>query len=281
MKIIKIIIVSLLLVGCSKVSENDITATYVSKCVAKEKNDGWFEIFCIEPLKKDQNLKEVKNNYFYNDKTTYSFDGYNLKYKEIKDCYIPIYDKKGNEVGKVPTSVPSFATSKIYRDEIKEISSFFNTQKFKTKITLNDLEELKIKKIDKQELVNLFNEAFEKEPIEVGKFKNIPILNIIQSESSDDYIFQVGYYCEYGVIQKINIEVIFNNNTYLSDLVQKKNPKKEYINMQEDIETFEKYILENQDLDISKSNAYKKEYKKLSGLLISINDENKESKKEF
>ena len=51
--------------------------------------------------------------------------------------------------------------------------------------------------------------------------------------------------------------------------------------MQEDIETFEKYILENQDLDISKSNAYKKEYKKLSGLLISINDENKESKKEF
>ena len=90
MKIIKIIIVSLLLVGCSKVSENDISATYVSKCVAKEKSDGWFEIFCIEPLKKDQNLKEVKNNYFYNDKTTYSFDGYNLKYKEIKDCYIPI-----------------------------------------------------------------------------------------------------------------------------------------------------------------------------------------------
>lgn len=52
--------------------------------------------------------------------------------------------------------------------------------------------------------------------------------------------------------------------------------------MQENIEIFEKYILENQDLDISKSNAYKKEYKKLSGLLISINnDENKESKNEF
>lgn len=273
-KIMIIIMVSLLLIGCSKVSENNITVTYVSKCVTKEKSDGWFEIFCIEPLKKDQNLKEVKNNYVYNDKTTYSFDGYNLKHKEIKDCYIPIYDKKGNEVGKVPTSVPSFATSKIYRDEIEEISSFFNTQKFKTKITLNDLEELKIKKIDKQELVNLFNEAFEKQPIEIGKFKNIPILNIIQSEPNDDYIFQVGYYCEYGTIKKINIEVIFNNNTYLSDLAQKKNPKKEYISMQEDIEVLEKYILENQELDISKSNIYKEEYKTLLILLKSINEEN-------
>ncbi len=273
-KIMIILMVSLLLIGCSKVSENDITVSYVSKCVTKEKSDGWFEIFCIEPLKKDQNLKEVKNNYVYNDKTTYSFDGYNLKYKEIKDCYIPIYDKKGNEVGKVPTSVPSFATSKIYRNEIKEISSFFNTQKFKTKITLNDLEELKIKKIDKQGLVNLFNEAFEKQPIEIGKFKNIPILNIIQSEPSDDYIFQVGYYCEYGTIKKINIEVIFNNNTYLSDLAQKKNPKKEYLNMYKDIEAFEKYILENQELDISKSNIYKKEYNTLLILLKSINEEN-------
>lgn len=273
-KIMIILMVSLLLIGCSKVSENDITVSYVSKCVTKEKSDGWFEIFCIEPLKKDQNLKEVKNNYVYNDKTTYSFDGYNLKYKEIKDCYIPIYDKKGNEVGKVPTSVPSFATSKIYRNEINEISSFFNTQKFKTKITLNDLEELKIKKIDKQELVNLFNEAFEKQPVEIGKFKNIPILNIIQSEPSDDYIFQVGYYCEYGTIKKINIEVIFNNNTYLSDLAQKKNPKKEYLNMHKDIEAFEKYILENQELDISKSNIYKKEYNTLLILLKSINEEN-------
>lgn len=273
-KIMIILMVSLLLIGCSKVSENDITVSYVSKCVTKEKSDGWFEIFCIEPLKKDQNLKEVKNNYVYNDKTAYSFDGYNLKYKEIKDCYIPIYDKKGNEVGKVPTSVPSFATSKIYRNEIKEISSFFNTQKFKTKITLNDLEELKIKKIDKQELVNLFNEAFEKQPIEIGKFKNIPILNIIQSEPSDDYIFQVGYYCEYGTIKKINIEVIFNNNTYLSDLAQKKNPKKECLNMYKDIEAFEKYILENQELDISKSNIYKKEYNTLLILLKSINEEN-------
>lgn len=48
-KIMIIIMVSLLLIGCSKVSENNITVTYVSKCVTKEKSDGWFEIFCIEP----------------------------------------------------------------------------------------------------------------------------------------------------------------------------------------------------------------------------------------
>lgn len=261
--------------GCNKEESNEFVGLpYVSKCVYVDKEDGWFDYFCIELSKKDEAKKSVDGNYEFNQDTNYIFDGINLKYQTLDDHYIPIYDKTNKEVDKVDAPYPSLSVSATYRDEMKRINTFFNNKKFAEKITGEDLKDLQLDKIDKETLVNLFNMAYEKDPIELGEYINIPSISIKSSILNNDYQFQVGYFAEYGNIIKINIEVLYEDGTYLSDLISNDDSTNEQDELYKKLNNIEDFIIYNQKFDISKYSGYNKELEALLNLMNRIENEN-------
>lgn len=270
-----LIIVSLLITGCSETNEIKSEATefpkYVSKCYISDIDyNGWFKYLCIELSKKNNNVKEVADNYRFDESANYVFDGINLKYKSLDEFYIPVYDENKNEISKVEAPYPSYSVSKKYRDEVKKINKFLNDKKFKNEISLYDLKDLDTKFFSKDELVSMFNYAYTKEPVELGNYIDLPFASIINSISNNGFCFQVGYYSEYGNISKINIEIVYDDGKHLSDLVSKGESSKEQNELYSKINKIEQYIILEQKLDISKSDDYDDSLKLLLNVLKGI-----------
>ncbi len=256
MKIIFMIIVSLLYVtGCNKKVDFDENLNsypkFVSKCVTTDSDDGWFYYFCIQYPKKNKNTKEVKNNYQKDNAFSYVFDGFNIKYKKIDGYYIPIYDESGTEVGNIEPAVPSLSVSSQMRNEIKKINDFFMKEDFNRIISEDDLDELELEFIDKSLLVTMFNNAYNKEPIDLGVWVNLPQVEIVKSEKIDNYYFNIGYYVEYGNLQKVNIDLLYEDGSYLSDLVKNKKASEDKVNEYNEFKKIEEYIIKNQTFDLS------------------------------
>lgn len=263
------------IIGCGnykqlKKVKNVESPAFVSKCVVEEGTDQWFNYFCIELPKKDKEKKSVDGNYKFDNTVAYTFDGINLKYKNLDDHYIPIYDNNNKEIDKVEAPYPSLSVSTVYRDEIKTINKFFNEKKFSKKISIKDLIELELQKIKKETLINMFNMAYDKKPISLGKYINLPFVSILSSVSDNGYIFQVGYYVEYGNVIKVNIEIIYDDGTYLSDLVANEGASITQQNLDNKITKIEEFIILNQDFDISNCSAYDESLKMLLNVMKRI-----------
>lgn len=249
---ISLLVFMLLITGCGveKKEENNYPG-FASKCTTIDKTDGWFYFFCIQYPKTDKSIKTVKNNYDRSNAYSYVFDGFNLKYKKLDGYYVKISDKDGNEVGQIEPAFPSLSVSETQRDEINEISDFFANKSFNKIISLTDLEDLNVNTIDKESLVQMFNAAYEKEPIELGKYTDLPQAEIVLSDSEKNYKYSIGYYVEYGNIIKINIDILYDDNTYLSDLIQNNIASNDQIKEYENLKKIEKFIIEKQSFDIS------------------------------
>lgn len=259
---------SLLISGCSGIYNDNLVNNdfpkFVSKCYVSEiDNDGWFKYLCIEPPKENPDKKDVINNFIFNESVNYSFDGINLKYKTIDGYYIPVYDDDKNEISKIEAPYPSYSVSEKYRYEIKKINKFLDDKKFKNVISLDDLEGLELEFFSKEELVSMFNYAYNKDPIELGKYVDLPFVSITNSVSKNGFYFQVGYYSEYGNISKVNIEVIYDDGSHLSDLVRDGKSSEEQNELYSTINNIEQFIILEQELDISKSNDYNESLKLL------------------
>lgn len=268
-------IFALLITGCSnnnKMKEEKIEIPkFVSKCYTGEiDKEGWFKFLCIELPKKNRNVKETLDNYIFNESVSYVFDGINLKYKTLDGYYIPVYDDNKNEISKIEAAYPSYSTSKQYREDIRKINKFLNDKKFERKISIDDLDTIDFKVVTKEELVFMFNSAFDKTPSDLGNYINIPFVAIVNSNYVDDYFYQIGYYCEYGNIRKIDIEVIYENDNYLSNLVSNHNASNEQILFYEKIKEIETNIIVKQNLDIINFNEYDESFKPLSNLLVEL-----------
>lgn len=265
-----LIIIFLIVCGCnsSNLNENENnTINFISKCSFRDGEDGWFKYLCIDVSKKNKNINIIEDNYIFDDKVTYVFDGINLKYQSIENYYIPIYDEEKNEIGRLSSNYPSLSISKELKDEIKEINTYFNKYKFKNKITIDDLKSLNLTFINVHELIDMFNEAIENNPKKLGKYINLPFVSIKQSLNEGGFKYQVGYYLEYGNIRKVDLEVIIEKDS------QKVNSDKKYKKLKEDLKLFEKYILQYQTFDISGCDIYSEDYQLLYNLLLGLENE--------
>ena len=172
------------------------------------KEDGWIYYFKIYSTD-------------YNE-TQYEFNGYNLKYSDMDGYVIEVKDSSTNEV--IDTIKPGYVSlinSKEYKDDIKNISSYFNENGFKKEISLEDLNDLTLKKLNREYIKELFNQAINKEKEEVdGKYAKAPVFGIKSKVSTDKNLegtWQVAYLLDHGDIYKINIEFIDKKGNYVSD----------------------------------------------------------------
>ena len=207
-----------------------------------EKEDCWVCSFTMEYLYSD-----LKIPYYYG----YTCD--NLKYSKLPD-YI-MYGEEQNSSGKytyeIETDHPSYLRNKELNNDIKSISNYFLQKKFTKEIDLNDLEELELEKIDKKEVVNLYNSAINSKLIK--KFGNYPNTNrpiyLTTSMNNNNYTWKLGYVLVMGHIKYVNIELLIGNQ-FLSDLIMKNKATDEQKEIFNSVKNIENYILKNQKFDI-------------------------------
>lgn len=222
--------------------EPNSDVTFPTRYAQIEKEDGWVCNFTME--------------YLYSDLTTPYYYGYNcdnLKYSRLNDyiMYGEEADVNGKFTYEIETDHPSYLRNKELNDDIKKISNYFLEKKFTTIINLTDLEELHLKKIDKQEVVDLYNSAISSKLIK--KFGNYPNTNrtvyLTNSINKDNYTWKLGYVLVMGHIKYVNIELLIDEQ-YLSDLIKENKASAEQKEIFNNIKNIENYIIKNQKFDI-------------------------------
>ena len=205
--IVAIVVVVMSFHSCKLGSDNiDSAINYTSQSVFHETDDGWYYYFIIE---------KVKNS----SKTYYEFNAVNLKYREIPNYVINGYDENGNVVETMLPVPVSLYNGPETKNDIKKISKFFNTSCPDSILTLADMDTLDITAISKKTIVEYYNDALSSPLEQLGNYKDMQISNVVQeSNSNDGYKWQVGYYLNYGNIKCFNIEIIYDDGTYLSDI---------------------------------------------------------------
>lgn len=86
---------------------------------------------------------------------------------------------------------------------------------------MTELEELNLDKIPKEDVIRMFNKAMERGDLKPGKYAFLPEANIVAEESLlSGYKWQVGYYTVHGNIESVRIELLYDKDVHLSDLVE-------------------------------------------------------------
>lgn len=224
-----------------KKSKNDSTSStdYAERMAYIEKKNGWY-FYMYE-----NNFKEL------------FFDGCNLKYPNLKGYYINIYTDKTETV--IYEKIPTFATlstsdfiknNKLERDEVVEIDNFFNEKQFNRKVEEIDLNDLNLENFDKKDILTLYNTLQDKNYSDyLTKFK-LSECKILEDNFDSGYKLNVGILAERKGIAVVRIDIVYNDNQYLSDLVQNDkatNSQKEIFN---NFKKIEQYIVSNQEIDI-------------------------------
>lgn len=237
---------------------------YTLKSVYDEKGDGWLYGFEIAYVKEDNSMN-------------YIFDGYNLKTRPSDlEYYVSYIDETGKEIQRIPSKYATLSTSKKYRDDIKKINTFFNEKKFLGQISIEDLSDLNIDNISKEDILEIFNKTINSQMKTVpGKYLDAPSLEWKVQESTDmnnPGEWQIMYFIDYGYIYDIKIEFIKKDNTYLSDQLSTKVRSKRDIETLSEIESIENKIVKEQDVSskLLDDNGILKNNDDLSKLLDSL-----------
>ncbi len=190
-------------VGCD--SKTDQTFKHNAKTVCYMDDEGWLTFF--------------SNEYNDNDYNSFLYNAYNLKYKYLDGYDMEVVDYvSGEVVDKVRPDLPYLSCKEEYNTEIVKIDDFFRKKAYKDIITLDDLNELKITYIDKNDLLGLFNKMIKSQPLPDGKYNAISEADIVQEWETNNFQdgWQVGYYVSHGVIMAIHIEFL-KEGRYISD----------------------------------------------------------------
>lgn len=194
------------------VNEENSKVDYTLKYAYNVREDGWYDAFKIY-------LKE-------NDENQYMFNGYNLKYENMENCYIPVIDEKtGKIVDKIIPPGVSLATLEDYRNDINEINRYFTEKQFDKVISINDVRELELDKISKEYVIGLFNKAISSSELtETGEYVDSTIFNRIEIDSTNieqpgKYI--LSYTIDYGYITNLYIDFEYSDGSYLKDNTQR------------------------------------------------------------
>ena len=211
-------------------------AHFPKKMAIKEKEDGWVCYFEIEYMKESS----VPYYYYYNCD--------NFKYPEMDDYYaIGVEgDENGEYIYKIPINHASYMYNEKYKEDLKRIYEYFTNKCFTTEISINDLNDLKLDNIKKEEVLELYNKAITSNLIKTyGNYPNINKNSYVGTSNliKDDIKFIVGYILENGFIKYINIDAI-KDNKYLSDNIEENKEILDNLNL------IKEYILKKQIFEL-------------------------------
>lgn len=259
-----ILFVIFAIVGCGdKNSENteqntEVTFKYDTKMAMLETEDGWVHHFVCEFSKTDGKP------------LMYYYDAYNLKYRQLEGYTLEVTDADGNVCDIMYPSAPYMLLRDEYYNDFMSLDAFFNNGTVLDTLSEKEAEALELEYLDKDMIVKLFNTAIESENMPDGKYYYMPESGILQDEAADGYLWQVGYFVVHGMLVSIDIEMIYDDGTYLTDIVADGKGDAGQLALEEMISLAEEEILSEQTMDIS-GNTYEgvdeSNYKRLCALL--------------
>lgn len=249
--------------------------TVYEKKASIVKDDGWYYYFYLNGVK-ENNQGEVKDiNYF--------FDAINLKYETLPEYgYMDETINENDEKVKIfRPSYPSLSNSLKEKDGIKEseeilmIDNYFDQKNFTHSITINDLSDLKVYNFDKELIVELFNKMIEKEysshithfTVYQGEYRH--------DEEKDGYMWHTSVLPFRTGLDAVYIDIIYHNQTYLSDLIKENKANAKQREIYENIEKIDKYIISNQTVELEdtfKELSNNKDYQRLFKILATYDD---------
>ncbi len=113
------------------------------KIYSIEKEDGWVCRFLID---------------YGNNNKSYSYTCFNIKYSDIAGFNYYEYDTIKNSYF-VSNDVPGYYNNVEYQEDVLKISNYFNNKQFDKVITEEDLKDLDLNKIKKQDVIDLYNKT--------------------------------------------------------------------------------------------------------------------------
>lgn len=250
-----LLILSCLVTGCvnkgDNIAENEkMITTFVDLCAFKELDDGWVAHLYIEIPKTNQKSEKVKENFSLKDIDVVKFNIINLKYNNIEGFYIPVKDEEGNEIDKMVTNIPNYIQSSKYGDKMSKISDFLTKKKYDRKITVDDLEGLDTKDIiDKEDIVTLYNDALTNVEDVEYPFAGIKESNLVSRNLNDGSRIQFAYISNFTEIGKCQLEYIYPDGLYLSDMVESGKADEKQIALQNKLDSIEEKLIETNEID--------------------------------
>ena len=206
-----------------------------------EKEDGWTCYFEIE-----YESSESNKPYYY------SYNCENFKYPKL-DGFVSSgteSDSTGTFTYEIPVNHPNYIYHERYSEEVRRIQSYFQEHEFQTVISMEDLSELDLELIDKQEVLDLYNKAISSKKIEIyGNYPEIAPSYLSVSTTKNNYTWYLGYMRVAGNIPYIYLDVKIGND-YLSDIIQNQTATDEQKSMYEAIQTIRSYMLEKQTFEL-------------------------------
>lgn len=235
-----ILMFMLLFSGCSDNGQEQKKAefNFDTKSAVYNGEDGWLYFFYCEYNKGE------------NTPYSYNFDAYNLKHKKIEGYIISITDDSNNQVGTMEPSLPYLLLNTDYTDDFESINHFFEEKSPTDELSGEDCEELILEKIDKDLVVNLYNEAVTSDVLADGKYAFLPEADIVQGKGLNGYFWQVGFFISHGNIKSVDIELMDSDGNYLSDGTISNLEEGVAAEVSSRIEDIEKQIMEQQTFRI-------------------------------
>lgn len=190
-------------------TENQIRSLpYEAKTVVETNKDGWVTYLSHEYDAKDYNY--------------WGYDAYNLKHKYIDGYEGKVLDAATGEIVETITpSLPYLSCNSELEEETIRVGDYFVEKNFLSAITEADLADLHVEKVDKTNLVRMFNQVITSDPLPDGRYIDYPEANIVTEQPIIETVnftngWQVGYYLSHGVIMVVRIDFL-KDGEYLSD----------------------------------------------------------------
>ncbi len=209
---------------------------YAEKIVVVEGDNAWYYQFLINSLDDGENTKNF-------------FTGCNLKYAKFKD--IEGYENIGNNNQYPSLAISDKSTNGVTEEEeVLLINDYFDQKQFRKEITIKDLDELTLYNFDKNLIVDLFNKTYNSNfDKTISKF-SIKGCSIQSDEEKDGYKYNIGVMHLRRGIGAIRIDLLYNDGTYLSELIENKKATNEQKEIYNNFQKIEEYIVENQEVNI-------------------------------
>lgn len=216
--------------GCQK-QQDDTTfeVGYKEKYAVKEMDNGWHYIMVLYYDEKDNDVYD--NAYL---------TGVNVKYKSIsEDKGVPITNEDGEVLDYISRVIPDLKD--VFREDLEKLHDFLVEKKFTKDITVDDLKDISMENIDKQLVVDMFNDALHSD-VSFGKY-GAYAPNCVQKIDDKGNTLQLSYITEYGNIVAWNVEYIYADGSRLSELNDS-----EHRAIQEGIDAYEDEVVSSQDI---------------------------------
>ena len=132
-----------------------------------------------------------------------------------------INQQTGEVMRYLKSDIPYLAYNQNADKEIRALNDFLQKKAFQAPITAADLDGLQFDYIDRDDVIALFNQMITSENLPEGKYGYLPEASIEQEDSLlSGYRWQVGQFGCLGNIQQIDIELLYEDDVHLSDLVK-------------------------------------------------------------